>query len=82
MDSPDIDIHGLPQACVDDCKPVLNILPFGKCYTGRECETEMRNRWGHRIEVLSSGQDGIFARKILMIREMEKELSRAEKDFG
>ena len=41
VDSPDIDIHGLPQACVDDCKPVLNILPFGKCYTGRECETEM-----------------------------------------
>ncbi len=105
VDSSGMDIHGLPQACVDDCKPILNILPFGECYTGRPCETEMMlweqwenpepqrekvngkeiittksilvcNRHGHRIEVIHSGQDGIFARQIWMIREMESNYPR------
>lgn len=39
--SDDIDINNLPKATVDDCRPIINILPFGNCYAEGICESEM-----------------------------------------
>ncbi len=101
VDSQNIKINNLPKACVEDCKALLNIQPFGDCYAGGACETLMKlnSKWenpvpqgekingkeiistksllackvvGAEFKIISSGQDGIFAKQILLMQEMDQ----------
>ena len=42
-----IDIDNLPSACVRDSKAFVNIMPFGTCTLGLECEQmiELEDLW-------------------------------------
>lgn len=101
VDSQNIKINNLPKACVEDCKALLNIQPFGDCYAGGACETLMKlnSKWenpvpqgekingkeiittksllackvvGAEFKIISSGQDGIFAKQIMLMQEMDQ----------
>ena len=100
VETDDIDIEHLPEACVDDCKAYINIQPFGECLSGSLCEykMELEKQWenlepqgtlangkeiittksvlvckteGVEIEAIRSGQDGVFAKQVLLCAEMK-----------
>lgn len=102
VESDNIDISRLPQACVDDSVALYNIQSFGRCeqlkascsewmeiegiwenpepqraqVNGREIIT-MKSQLackhaGMDFIIETSGQDGVFAERIILLREMEE----------
>lgn len=47
LEKDDIDINGQSKACVDDCKALTNIRPFGTCSDGAPCRDcmELEAEW-------------------------------------
>lgn len=47
LEKDDININCLPKACVDDCKALINIRPFGTCSDGFPCKgyMELEEEW-------------------------------------
>lgn len=102
VETDNIDINKLPQACVEDSVALYNILPFGRCeYLKASCSEwmEIDGIWenpepqkaqvnGKEIITMksqlackharddfiikSSGQNGVFAERLILIREIEE----------
>lgn len=73
IDSENIEVNNLPKACVDDCKALYNILPFGDCYLGGLCEElmDLDEKWenpvpqGEKI----NGKEIITTKSLLSCKE-------------
>lgn len=101
VETEDIDLNNLPQACIKDSKALVNILPFGTCNFNHECSISMwlQDEWeneepqkvlangypiltkkhskiiclrtGMEIHPITTGQDGIFAKQLQFLRQMD-----------
>lgn len=101
VESEDIDLNNLPQACIKDSKALVNVLPFGTCNFNHECSISMllEDEWinkepqkvlangypiltkknsrikcvrtGMEIRPITTGQDGIFAKQLQFLRQMD-----------
>ncbi|MDE7446204.1 MAG: DUF4280 domain-containing protein [Lachnospiraceae bacterium] len=61
-----IDIDNLPSACVRDSKAFVNIMPFGTCTLGLECEQmiELEDLWeNHEPQNMMVGEDEAITMK-------------------
>ena len=61
-----IDINNLPSACVRDSKAFVNIMPFGTCTLGLECEQmiELEDLWeNHEPQNMMVGEDEAITMK-------------------
>ncbi|MBD5463353.1 MAG: DUF4280 domain-containing protein [Lachnospiraceae bacterium] len=61
-----IDINNLPSACVRDSKAFVNIMPFGTCTLGLECEQmiELEDLWeNHEPQNMMLGEDEAITMK-------------------
>ncbi|GEM_PF-3424888 len=99
VETRDIDLNNLPEACVLDREERVNIFPFGSCGGTEHCEYSMgfepewRNikpqrklvngnevitteseilclKSGTALKIITSGQEGKFARYLKFVREM------------
>ncbi len=71
VETDNLDINNLPQACVDDCKLFINIMPFGYCsMSGYRCESEvkLKDKWENEEpqDVLINGKEIITTESILI----------------
>lgn len=65
-----LDLNDLPEACVKDHRPRVNIIPFVKCGTHETCEYSMSfpDDWVNEIpqKKLSNGEEAITTKSFLM----------------
>lgn len=70
----DVDVGGLPAACVSDCKAYENIMPFGSCRFGGSCakHMELEKQWENPEpqKTLSNGKEIITTKSILVCRRI------------
>ena len=64
-----IDVDNLPIACVRDSKAFVNIMPFGTCTLGLECEQmiELEDLWeNHEPQNMMVGEDEAITMKFTL----------------
>ncbi len=74
----DIDVGGLPDACVSDCMAYMNIMPFGQCRCGGPCEKHMdlEKQWENMEpqKTLTNGKEIITTKSILTCSRIGAEI--------
>ncbi len=74
-----ININGLPGACVLDCIPKENIMPFGHCGLGVPCEEiiDLEEKWENPEpqKTLANGEEIITTKSTIICRKMGMEIT-------